>query len=72
MNPGEAGFTVVRVVSCGSSRLLSGLWFLEGGLEGSVSFREGCAPYFSWNRSGQNPAFRGPADVQAAGEFQIC
>src|SRR5664279_4390307 len=34
-----------------------------------VSFREGCAPYFSWNRSGQNPAYRGPADVQAAGDF---
>jgi len=44
MNPGEAGFTVVRVVSCGSSRLLSGLWFLEGGLGGSVSFGRAAHP----------------------------
>jgi len=31
-----------------------------------VSFREGCARIFLGNRSGQNPAHRGPADVQAA------
>jgi len=44
MTPGEAGFTALRVVSCGSSRLLSGLWFLEGGLGGSVSFGRAAHP----------------------------